>query len=133
MQRMAPGRKALLISIGVVLTALIGLRLALPSIVLRYVDRVFDAIVLLLLLFAAPLDPAFPRGATLYGQSVPVLARGGVVAVAALLAALSFLPPALDAASGAAARPLGRGVLAEPLGRAGTTVSPSPGYAFARA
>jgi uncharacterized protein (TIRG00374 family) len=52
------------------------------------VDRVFDAIVLLLLLFVAPLDPAFPRGGTLYGQSVPVLARGGMIAVAALLAAL---------------------------------------------
>ena len=41
------------------------------------VDRVFDAIVLLLLLFAALLDPAFPRGARLNGQSVPALARGG--------------------------------------------------------
>jgi uncharacterized protein (TIRG00374 family) len=62
------------------------------------VDRVFDAIVLLLLLFLAPLDPAYPRGGTLYGQSVPALARGGVVAVLALLAALYGLVAFPDAA-----------------------------------
>jgi hypothetical protein len=62
------------------------------------VDRVFDAIVLLLLMFVAPLDPAFPPGGTLYGQSVPALARGGVVAVVALLAALYLLVAFPDAA-----------------------------------
>lgn len=63
----------------------VSLAAALASIA---VDRVFDAIVLLLMLFAAPLDPAFPPGVRLYGQSVPTLARGGVLAVVALLAAL---------------------------------------------
>jgi hypothetical protein len=62
------------------------------------VDRVFDAVVLLLLLFAAPLDPAYPRGGTLYGQSVPALASGGVIAVGALLAALYGLVAFPDAA-----------------------------------
>jgi uncharacterized protein (TIRG00374 family) len=52
------------------------------------VDRVFDALVLLMLLFAAPLDPSYPRGGTLYGRSVPALAQGGAAAVAALLVAL---------------------------------------------
>ena len=52
------------------------------------VDRVFDAIVLLLMLFTAPLDPAFPPDVRLYGQSVPAIARGGVLAVIVLLAAL---------------------------------------------
>ena len=42
--------------------------------------------------------------------------------LAALLAALSFLPPALDAAAGATPRSLGTGTLGEPLGRPGTTV-----------
>jgi uncharacterized protein (TIRG00374 family) len=59
------------------------------------VDRAFDAIVLLLLLFAAPLDPAFPRGGTLYGRSVPALASGGVLAITAFMVglyALVFFP-----------------------------------------
>lgn len=55
------------------------------------VDRAFDALVLLLLLFAAPLDPAFPAGARVYGQSVPALARGGVVLVAVMLGGLYAL------------------------------------------
>lgn len=42
--------------------------------------------------------------------------------LAALLAALSFLPPALDAAAGATPRAPGTGILGEPLGRPGTTV-----------
>ena len=46
------------------------------------VDRVFDALVLLLLLFVAPLDPAFPHGATVAGYSLPALARGLVVLTA---------------------------------------------------
>ena len=52
------------------------------------VDRVFDLIVLLLLMFVAPFDPAFPPGGTVYGQSVPALASGGIVAVIALLIGL---------------------------------------------
>src|ERR1043166_986408 len=34
------------------------------------VDRVFDALVILLLMGVAMLDPAFPPGATVYGQSI---------------------------------------------------------------
>lgn len=63
------------------------------------VDRAFDAIVLLLLLFAAPLDPAFPRGSTLYGRSVPALASGGVLAVVVLMVglyALVFFPAVVE-------------------------------------
>jgi uncharacterized protein (TIRG00374 family) len=52
------------------------------------VDRAFDAIVLLLMMFAAPLDPAFPPDVRIYGQSVPAIARGGVLAVCLLLAGL---------------------------------------------
>ncbi|NRG41621.1 molybdopterin molybdenumtransferase MoeA [Rathayibacter sp. VKM Ac-2804] len=59
---------------------------------------------------------------------IAVLPDGAVVLalpgnpLAAFLAALSFLPPALDAASRAGASALRRGVLGEPLGRAGSTV-----------
>ena len=52
------------------------------------VDRVFDAIVLLLLMFGALLDPAFPPAVSIAGQSVPTLARGGVAAVVVLLVGL---------------------------------------------
>ena len=52
------------------------------------VDRVFDAIVLLLLMFGALLDPTFPPAVTIAGQSVPTLARGGVAAVLVLLVGL---------------------------------------------
>ena len=52
------------------------------------VDRVFDAIVLLALMFAALLDPAFPPGVRVWGQSVPMLARGGATMVAVLLVGL---------------------------------------------
>lgn len=55
------------------------------------VDRVFDALVLLLLLFAAPLDPAFPAGVRIYGQSLPALARVAVLGVLVLLAGLYAL------------------------------------------
>jgi uncharacterized protein (TIRG00374 family) len=52
------------------------------------VDRVFDAIVLLLLMFSALLDPEFPPQVRVWGQSVPMLARGGATAVVLLLVAL---------------------------------------------
>jgi hypothetical protein len=52
------------------------------------VDRVFDAIVLLLLMFSALLDPVFPPDVRIAGQSVPMLARGGILAVVVLLAGL---------------------------------------------
>ncbi|MGZ8493922.1 MAG: lysylphosphatidylglycerol synthase transmembrane domain-containing protein, partial [Gemmatirosa sp.] len=52
------------------------------------VDRVFDAIVLLLLRFSALLDPVFPPGVRVAGPSVPMIARGGILAVVVLLAGL---------------------------------------------
>ncbi|QHC58007.1 molybdopterin molybdotransferase MoeA [Rathayibacter sp. VKM Ac-2760] len=57
--------------------------------------------------------------ASLPGGAVVLALPGNPLA--AFLAALSFLPPALDAATGALASPLRQGVLAEPLGRAGST------------
>jgi len=59
------------------------------------VDRVFDAIVLLVLAFAALFDPAFPHGVRIAGQSVTEWAAGGFVLVGTLLAvlyALVFFP-----------------------------------------
>lgn len=49
------------------------------------VDRIFDAIVLLAMMFGAMLDPAFPAGVTLVGRTVPQLAAGGIGLVVALL------------------------------------------------
>src|SRR5688500_8932304 len=55
------------------------------------VDRLFDMLVLLLLAVAAFLDPAFPRTATVAGQSIGSLAQGSVVFVVLLFAALYAL------------------------------------------
>jgi uncharacterized protein (TIRG00374 family) len=52
------------------------------------VDRLFDAVVVLLLMFAAMLDPAFPRGATFGGRPVSDFAVGGVIFTMAVLAAM---------------------------------------------
>ena len=52
------------------------------------VDRVFDAVVLLLLLFLAMLDPAFPSGTRVANQPIANWAGGGIVAVVAVLIAL---------------------------------------------
>lgn len=49
------------------------------------VDRIFDAIVLLALMFLAVLDPAFPDGARIVGRTVPQFAAGGVLFVCGLL------------------------------------------------
>ena len=49
------------------------------------VDRIFDAIVLLAMMFGAMLDPAFPPGVTLLGRTVPQLAAGGIAFVVTLL------------------------------------------------
>ncbi len=49
------------------------------------VDRIFDAIVLLSMMFGAMLDPRFPAGAKLIGRTVPQLAAGGIGLVAGLL------------------------------------------------
>lgn len=62
------------------------------------VDRLFDAVVVLLLLFAAMLAPGFPGEVTIAGQPVALLARGLIVLVAALLLvlyAIVFFPTAL--------------------------------------
>lgn len=55
------------------------------------VDRVFDAIILLLLAFTALLNPAFPHGVQIAGQSVTEWAIGGSFLVGLLLAALYAL------------------------------------------
>jgi uncharacterized protein (TIRG00374 family) len=52
------------------------------------VDRLFDAVVVLALMFGAMLDPAFPAGATLAGQPMSVVARSGILMVALLVVAL---------------------------------------------
>jgi glycosyltransferase 2 family protein len=49
------------------------------------VDRIFDAIVVFLLMFAAMLDPRFPSGVTVAGRTIGELAAGGVGAVGVLL------------------------------------------------
>ncbi|HWE42785.1 MAG TPA: lysylphosphatidylglycerol synthase transmembrane domain-containing protein [Gemmatimonadaceae bacterium] len=55
------------------------------------VDRVFDAVVILFLLFIAMLDPAFPSGTRIADQPVANWAGGGIIAVVALLAVLYAL------------------------------------------
>jgi len=62
------------------------------------VDRLFDVLVLLLLAVIAFLDPAFPRGAQIAGQSLGGLAQGSVVLVTLLvvvLYCLAFFPSQL--------------------------------------
>jgi uncharacterized protein (TIRG00374 family) len=55
------------------------------------VDRVFDAVVILFLLFLAMLDPAFPSGTRIANQPVANWAGTGIIAVLVLLAALYAL------------------------------------------
>jgi uncharacterized protein (TIRG00374 family) len=50
------------------------------------VDRIFDAIVIFLLMFGGMLDPAFPTGVRIQGVSVAELASGGIAAMVVLLA-----------------------------------------------
>ncbi len=52
------------------------------------VDRIFDAMVVLLLMFAAMLDPAFPAGANVFGQSMTKIGLFGVLAVSIALAGM---------------------------------------------
>ncbi|MEP6621525.1 MAG: lysylphosphatidylglycerol synthase transmembrane domain-containing protein [bacterium] len=52
------------------------------------VDRLFDAVVVLLLMFGAMLDPAFPKGAQVFGRSMSSIAMGGVLFVAVVLVAM---------------------------------------------
>jgi uncharacterized protein (TIRG00374 family) len=59
------------------------------------VDRVFDAIVLLLLAFLALMDPRFPAGVHIHGQSIVSWGIAGATLVAAAVAvlyALVFFP-----------------------------------------
>ena len=49
------------------------------------VDRLFDAIVLLTMMFGAMLDPAFPSGVRIQGLSIPQLAATGVALMFVLL------------------------------------------------
>jgi uncharacterized protein (TIRG00374 family) len=55
------------------------------------VDRMFDAVVLFGLMFAAMLDPAFPPGAMISGRPVSSYAVGGVVITLGALAAMYVL------------------------------------------
>ena len=60
------------------------------------VDRIFDALVVFLLMFAAMLDPRFPDGATLAGRRMSEVAVGGVslVGTAMLVCYVVVLRPA---------------------------------------
>lgn len=49
------------------------------------VDRIFDAIVVLTLMFGAMLDPAFPSGVRIKGLTIPQLAGSGVLFMLVLL------------------------------------------------
>ncbi|MES2521095.1 MAG: lysylphosphatidylglycerol synthase transmembrane domain-containing protein [Gemmatimonadota bacterium] len=49
------------------------------------VDRIFDAVVLLALMFGAMLDPKFPDDVTVAGRTMPQIAAGGVLFVVVLL------------------------------------------------
>ena len=63
----------------------VGFATALASLA---VDRLFDAIVILLLLFAALLDPAFPSGARVAGQTIPAMAEGLILLTVLLMVGL---------------------------------------------
>lgn len=52
------------------------------------VDRLFDAVIVLLLMFGAMLDPAFPAGAHIFGRSMGSIALGGVLFVGAVLVSM---------------------------------------------
>src|SRR3954471_8327782 len=52
------------------------------------VDRLFDAAVVLLLMFAAMLDPAFPSGAQVFGKSMASIALLGLLFVIVVLVAM---------------------------------------------
>jgi uncharacterized protein (TIRG00374 family) len=52
------------------------------------VDRLFDAVVIFLLMFAGMLDPAFPSGARVMGYSMSTIALSGVLLILAVLATM---------------------------------------------
>jgi glycosyltransferase 2 family protein len=82
------------------------------------VDRLFDAIVLLGLMFLAVADPAFPADARIAGRTLPQLASGGVVILVMLLVGLYAVVVLQDRAARIAeaiVRPISR-PLAERVG-----------------
>ena len=82
---------------GYALTRETGIPLP-TSIASLAVDRLFDVLVLLLLGVVAFLDPAFPRGARIAGQSLGSLAQGSIALVVLLIVALyalAFFPAQL--------------------------------------
>lgn len=82
---------------GYALTRETGIPLS-TSIASLAVDRLFDMLVLLLLGVGAFLDPAFPRGAQIAGQSLGNLAQGSIALVVLLVVALyslAFFPTQL--------------------------------------
>lgn len=52
------------------------------------VDRLFDAVVLLMLMFGAMLDPAFPRGAQVFGYTMGNIGVSGLTFVLGVLVAM---------------------------------------------
>lgn len=71
------------------------------------VDRLFDALGLFLLMFAAMLDPAFPQGTRIAGQPISALATTGIIALVGVTAALylvAFFPARIIALFEAFAR-----------------------------
>ena len=52
------------------------------------VDRLFDAVVLLMLMFGAMLDPAFPQGAQVFGYTMGNIAASGMTFVVGVLVAM---------------------------------------------
>jgi glycosyltransferase 2 family protein len=52
------------------------------------VDRLFDAVVVFVLMFSAMLDPAFPSGARILGRSMSSLAMGGLLFIGVVMVAM---------------------------------------------
>lgn len=55
------------------------------------VDRLFDMVVVFVLMFLAMLDPAFPRDASIFGRSMSSLALGGLALIAVAVGGLYTL------------------------------------------
>lgn len=73
------------------------------------VDRVFDAVIILTLMLAGMMDPAFAPGARVAGRTAGEVARGGLVLAVALWVALYlmvFFPAPVERLVRAVARPL---------------------------
>ena len=55
------------------------------------VDRLFDAVVVFLLMFGAMLDPAFPSGALVFGRPMSSIAVGGLLFIGTVLVAMYLM------------------------------------------